>query len=63
MQRNENPARLEYLTYRPSCGYEHLADPDERIIHMMCPDGAHHYECQCGECTPLKGPEGIGAQS
>lgn len=38
-QRNTNPARVEWLTYRPSCGYEHLADPDERIIHMMCPDG------------------------
>jgi hypothetical protein len=38
-QQNTNPARLEWITYRPSCGYEHLADPDMRVCPMVCPDG------------------------
>ena len=38
-QQNTNPARLEWITYRPSCGHEHLADPDMRVCPMVCPDG------------------------
>lgn len=33
-----NPARLEWITYRPSCGFEHLADPDDRVCPIICPD-------------------------